>query len=204
MSDLQGVILEEIISLLPTKDCCHTQVLSTRWCPLWCTAPLNLDCRQISVLPEFDLIRAIVSSHQQGPVQCLCIPTSYLLSIPGKVDAWLTSPEFGKLQQFEFYHYHESFIPRTYQEFVPTPPLSISRFSSSLHTTTFARCHLPDDLVQMLRLPLLKKTFACGGLSVGGLTAQHHPLQLPCPGALADCFGNRNRYQLSPNKVASP
>ena len=52
--------------------------------------------------------------------------------------------------------------------------------------------------------PTAKKTFACGGLSVGGLTAQHHPLQLPCPGALADCFGNRNRYQLSPNKVASP
>ena len=63
---------------------------------------------------------------------------------------------------------------------MPTPPLSISRFSSSLHTTTFARCRLPDDLVQMLRLPLLKKTFACGGLSVVGLTAQHHPLQLPC------------------------
>ena len=40
---------------------------------------------------------------------------------------------------------------------MPTPSLSISRFSSSLHTATFARCHLPDDLVQMLRLPLLKK-----------------------------------------------
>ena len=40
---------------------------------------------------------------------------------------------------------------------MPTPPLSISWFSSSLHTATFARCHLPDDLVQMLRLPLLKK-----------------------------------------------
>ena len=99
ISDLPGVILEEIISLLPTKDCCRTQVLSTRWRPLWRTAPLNLDCRHISVLPEFDLIRAIVSSHQQGPVQCLCIPTSYLMSVPGKVDAWLTSPEFGKLQQ---------------------------------------------------------------------------------------------------------
>ena len=142
ISDLPGVILEEIISLLPTKDCCRTQVLSTRWHPLWRTAPLNLDCCQIYVLPEFDLIRAIVSSHQQGPIQCLCIPTSYLLSIPDKVDAWLTSPEFGKLQQFEFYHYHKSFIPRTYQKFVPTPPLSISQFSSSLHTATFARCHL--------------------------------------------------------------
>ena len=40
---------------------------------------------------------------------------------------------------------------------MPTPQLPISRFSSSLHTATFARCHLPDDLVQMLRLPLLKE-----------------------------------------------
>ena len=102
------------------------------------------------MLPEFDLVRAIVSSHQQGPVQRLRILTRFLLSIPDTVDAWLTSPKFGKLQLFEFYHYHESFIPRTYQEFMPTLPLSISRFSSSLHTATFARCHLPDDLVQML------------------------------------------------------
>ena len=121
ISDLSDIILEEIISLLPTKDCCRTQVLSTRWRPLWCTVPLNLDCRQISVLPEFDLLRAIVSSHQQGPVQCLYIPTCYLLSIPCTVDAWLTSPEFEKLQQFELYHYHET----EHQEFVPTPPLSI-------------------------------------------------------------------------------
>ena len=148
--DLLDVILAEIISLLPTKDCCRTQVVSTRWHPLWRTVPLNLYCRQISVLPEFDLLRAIVSSHQQGPVQCLCIPTRYLLSIPGKVDAWLTSLEFGKLQLFEFYHYHQSFVPRIYQEFVPTPPLSMSRFSSSLHTATFAWCHIPDDLVQIL------------------------------------------------------
>ena len=111
ISDLPEAIPGEIISLLPTKDCCRTQVLSTRWRPLWHTAPLNLVGRQISVLPEFDHLRAIVSSHQQGPVQHLCIPTHYLLSLPGMVDTWLTSPEFEKLQQFEFYHYHESFIP---------------------------------------------------------------------------------------------
>ena len=35
--------------------------------------------------------------------------------------------------------------------------MSILRFSSSLHTDTFARCHLPHDLVQMLHPLLLKK-----------------------------------------------
>jgi hypothetical protein len=31
------------------------------------------------------------------------------------------------------------------------------RFSSSLHTATFALCQIPDNLVQMLELPLLKR-----------------------------------------------
>ena len=35
--------------------------------------------------------------------------------------------------------------------------MSISRFSSSLHTATFALCDLPDNLVLNLRLPFLKK-----------------------------------------------
>ena len=35
--------------------------------------------------------------------------------------------------------------------------MSITWFSSSHHTATFSRCHLADNLVQMLRLPLLKK-----------------------------------------------
>jgi hypothetical protein len=72
------------------------------------------------------------------------------------VDDWLTSREFKKLQQLEFYHYYDNNLPPTAVS-VPSPPMSISWFSSSLHTATLARCHLADNLVQMLRLPLLKK-----------------------------------------------
>ena len=39
------------------------------------------------------------------------------------VDAWLTSLEFEKLQQFELYDYHET----EHQEFVPTPLICLQR-----------------------------------------------------------------------------
>ena len=98
ISDLPDAVLGEIISLLPTKDCCRTQVLSIRWRPLWRAVPLNLDCRQLSLFNDFEIPRAIISSHQ-GSVQSLCIPSCYLSkhTMHCTVDAWLESPEFTEL-----------------------------------------------------------------------------------------------------------
>ena len=122
---------------------------------MWRAAPLNLDCRQLFVVHDFKLPEAILSFHQ-GFVQRLCIPACYLLDIPYTVAAWLTSRQFDKLQQFEFYHYYNDRLPPIAAS-VPSPPMPISWFSSSLHTATLTRYHLADNLVQMLRLPLLKK-----------------------------------------------
>ena len=78
--------------------------------------------------------------------------------MPCTVDAWLKSPEFTELQLLEFYYSPGNHIPHTeHHELVPSAPMSISRFSSSLHTAIFALCYLPDNLVLNLRLPFLKK-----------------------------------------------
>ena len=136
ISDLPDAILGEIILVLPTKDCCRTQVLSIRWHPLWRAVPLNLDCRQLSLFDDFEIPKAIISSHQ-GSVQSLCIPSCYLSkhTMPCMVDAWLKSPEFTELQLLEFYYSPGNHLPDTEHHLpVPSATMSISRFSSSLST----------------------------------------------------------------------
>ncbi|CAL5077828.1 unnamed protein product [Urochloa decumbens] len=131
ISRLPDAILEEIVSLLPTKDGGRTQILSSRWRPIWLAAPLNLD---IHHRPPFQRlipageISGILSSHP-GPGRRFRIPRDYLEHddrAAATLDGWLRSPVLDGLQELEF-HYGD-------WEKSPLPPLPASahRFSSTL------------------------------------------------------------------------
>ncbi|KAM3411706.1 hypothetical protein ACQJBY_003395 [Aegilops geniculata] len=154
ISDLPDAVLGEIIFLLPTKDGARTQALASRWRHIWRAAPLNLDCRGLSG----NLPGAIISAHG-GPVHRLCLPSLLLQYRADVAGTWLRSPSLDKLQELEFYLE----LPITYIfsfsrfQLLQPPPASIFRFSSTLRVATISQCHLPDNTVETLQFPLLKK-----------------------------------------------
>ena len=191
ISDLPGAVLGEIISLLPTKDCCRAQFLSIRWRPLWPAVPLNLDYHQLSLFNDFEIPRAIISSHQ-GSVQSLCIPSCYLSkhTMPCTVDAWL-----------------KSLNSQNYSRLSSTIPLEITyHIPNAMNLCPQHRCPSCDFVLSPHRhlcamlptrqtgtkpsTPISQETFTCAGSYIGGLIAQYHPLRLPCAGVLGARFHN--------------
>ncbi|XP_044962741.1 putative FBD-associated F-box protein At5g56440 isoform X2 [Hordeum vulgare subsp. vulgare] len=197
ISDLPDAILGEIIFLLPTKEAARTQALASRWRHLWRAAPLNLDCRGLPT----NLPGAIISAHG-GPVHRLCLPSLLLQCRADVAVTWLQSPTLDKLQELEFY----LALPITYRfsfsrlQLLQPPPPSIFRFSSTLQAATISQCHLPDNTVETLQFPLLKKLALVEvKISEGSL---HTIITSGCPAL--ECLLLRTSFGIHGLRINSP
>jgi hypothetical protein len=159
ISHLPDGVLEDIISLLPTKEGACTQVLASRWRHLWRSAPLNLDHRWLcGGVDDLDAIVSRILSAHPGPGRRFCAPVYHLHGDrAATADAWLRSPALDYLQELELCgKYSRPRLP-----FAPgrpqPPPAAAFRFSETLRVATIADCHLPDSTAQVIHLPKLQK-----------------------------------------------
>lgn len=152
ISDLSDAVLGEIISLLPTKDGARTRILASRWRHIWCSAPLNLDCRGLARCGELAacVISHILASHQ-GPGRRFCIRHGFRGYRAATVDSWLRSPALDNLEEFNLH------CPRQHQVMLPVLSEPFFRFSKTLIVATIERCHLSDNTVQGLQFLQLKQ-----------------------------------------------
>ncbi|CAN6180991.1 unnamed protein product [Urochloa humidicola] len=154
ISRLPDDVLGEIISLLPTKDGARTQVLSSRWWPLWRASPLNLDLigPGRGWLATAADISGILASHP-GPGRRFSLHSSNADATA--LDGWLRSPSLSGLRELEF-HVDDNLLRWG------TPPLPLPeaarRFSSTLTVLSFGGFIFPDDAAMALpQLPRLKQ-----------------------------------------------
>ncbi|CAL5004446.1 unnamed protein product [Urochloa decumbens] len=197
ISHLPDGILGDIVSFLPSKDGARTQVLSSRWRPIWRSAPLNLDL----IGPDFtgkrlnagDVSR-ILSAHQ-GPVRRFCTRDMYYGNGSAALDGWLQSSALDKLQELKFHRGISSQHPP------PQLPASVDRFSSTLRAASIGGCSFPEgNGVSPLQLPLLKQLSL---LDVRISETSLYALLASCPALqsllLADIKGCSRVQIVSPN-----
>ncbi|PUZ68267.1 hypothetical protein GQ55_2G012200 [Panicum hallii var. hallii] len=160
ISRLPDGVLGDIVSVLPTRDAARTQVLSSRWCPIWRTAPLNLDIRGYIVAGGGRRVSAgkisrILSKHD-GPGRRFCAPLECFFDLGGRyagaLDTWLRSPALTGLQELEFH----LGLPR-WRATPPPLPAPVHRLASTLRVASFGGCAFPDGNGGALRLPVLQK-----------------------------------------------
>jgi hypothetical protein len=154
ISQLPDDVLGDIISLLPTKEGARTQILASRWRPLWRSAPLNFDHRCF-LFDQYILdisVSRVLSAHP-GPGRCFSAPMYHLQATTA--DVWLRSPALDNLQELELCSFEER-LPNPPPTLQPLPAAAF-RFSETLLVATIGDCHFPDDTVEVLNFPKLKK-----------------------------------------------
>ncbi|WVZ61757.1 hypothetical protein U9M48_011578 [Paspalum notatum var. saurae] len=170
ISRLPDALLDEIVSLLPTRDGARTQVLSSRWRHLWRSAPLNFDLEHRPIpVPE---VTRILSSHQ-GPGRRFCHPAypdhSDRSAAAAALDGWLGCPALAGLQDLV--------LRWGFMRYDPAP-LPVHRVASTLRAAAFDTCDFPDGVTGALRFPVLEQlTLSFATISESSL----HALLAGCP-----------------------
>ncbi|XP_039855103.1 putative F-box/FBD/LRR-repeat protein At1g78760 [Panicum virgatum] len=129
ISRLPDDVLGGVITLLPAKDGARTQILSRRWCPLWRSAPLNLEA------DSFAAAQAILASHQGAPGRRFSLTwRGHHLDGFSVVDDVLRPPGLDGLQEFELRYSPSAIIDTDFR--LDPAPLSVFHFSPTLRVFT--------------------------------------------------------------------
>ncbi|CAM0871622.1 unnamed protein product [Alopecurus aequalis] len=169
ISDLPVAVLQEIISLLSTKEGARTRALASAWRDLWWSAPLNIDqdfwrsatlnldhlWRCIDGKNLADVVSHILSAHK-GPSRRFCAPVYHLHgNRPATADAWLESPALRNLQELELCSFQRG-LPYPFTR-PPPSPVAAFRFYETLRVATIGNCQFPDITAQAIHFPKLRK-----------------------------------------------
>ncbi|KAF7070710.1 hypothetical protein CFC21_076188 [Triticum aestivum] len=191
ISALPDAVLGDIISLLPTKEGARTRILASRWRDLWLSAPLNLDCRELTAgrnEVRSDVVSRILSSHR-GPGRRLYINTCIHWIPADTVEACLRSAALDNLEELDFINHLLEKPQRAL----------ILRFSPTLRVANIGGCNLSDVNFHELHLhfPLLK---LLGLVNVMISESSLHSLIAGCPALeclLIDMCSGFRRIQIN-------
>ncbi|KAF8713909.1 hypothetical protein HU200_027890 [Digitaria exilis] len=206
ISRLPDAILGDIISLLPTKDGGRTQILSSRWRPLWRSAPLNIEILSDLNVEHLDghlwslPIFRILYKHR-GPVRRLTVLFNKASAADLRlVDRWLRSHTLDGLQELEFHSYAEHRLMGVPPRPLPAP---VRRFLSTLVVARFGGCvFFPDDgdgVHHHHHYPLLKK-LTLSNLDISETSL--HAMVAGCP--VLESLLLLNNHGPTRVKIASP